>query len=95
MINISVTRWQYKTILQNHKSSRVFTQINELFYINVNLTFAETLKCVQKTMLKGKAACSVMLWLHSASKLSFVLKTLLHTGRLQESVVKLSEPHFS
>ena len=95
MINISVTRRQYKTVLQNHESSTVDTQLNELLYINVNLTFAEALKCVQKAMLKGKAACSVMLWLHSASKLSFVLKTLLHTSRLQESVVKLSEPNFS
>jgi len=31
-------------------------QLNELFYINVNLNFAENLKCVQKVMLKGKAA---------------------------------------
>ena len=56
MINISVTIWQYKTVLQNHDSSRVDMQLNELFYINVNLNFAENLKCVQKVMLKGKAA---------------------------------------
>jgi len=54
MINISVTSWQYKRVLQNHESSRVNAQLNELFDINVNLTFAETLKCVQKAMLKGR-----------------------------------------
>jgi len=95
MINISVTIWQYKTVLQNHESSRFDMQLNKLFCINVNLTFAENLKCVQKEMLKGKAASSVMLWLQSASKHSYVLKTMLHTSRLQRSVVKLSEPHFS
>jgi hypothetical protein len=86
---------QNSFFLQKHESSKVYTQLNELFYINVNLNFTATVKCVQQAMLKGKATCSVMLWLPSVLKLSYVLKNLLHTSRLQRSVWKLSEPHFS